>query len=53
LPFWRFDKKIPTKVIPSIASDAGGINVDIVLTSSAVYVITFDYHLNYSKAVKK
>jgi hypothetical protein len=53
LPFWRFDKAIPTKVIPSIASDAGGTNVNIVLSSSAVYVITFDYHLNYSKAVKK
>jgi hypothetical protein len=53
LPFWRFDKAIPTKVVPSIAADGGGTNVNIVLSTSAVYVITFDYHLNYSKAVKK
>jgi hypothetical protein len=53
LPYWRFDNAVPTKVVPSIASDGGGTNVSIVVPTPTAYKITFDYHLNYTKAVKK
>lgn len=53
LPYWRFDSAIPTRVIPSIGSDQGGTNVNIVVPTPTQYKITFDYHLNTIKAVKK
>jgi hypothetical protein len=53
LPYWRFDSAVPTKVIPSIGSDGGGTNVNITVPVPTAYKITFDYHLNSIKAVKK
>jgi len=54
LPYWRFDNASqPRKVIPSINSDMGGTNINIAVPAPTTYKVTFDYHLNHSKAVKQ
>ncbi|HEY8935802.1 MAG TPA: immunoglobulin-like domain-containing protein [Cyclobacteriaceae bacterium] len=53
MPYWRFDSATPHKVIPSISSDLGGTNVNIIVPSPTIYTVTFDYHLNYCKVVKQ